>query len=266
MRSAISRRTVLAGAAASMSPVPAVAAALNAGDVEKAMQAAILSSRTVHREVESLWREYKTLRTQEAEAGLLYDEARSRLPRWADAGPAYMNGLDERVGEESFWPEMEHIPECSEFSRGSKTVFRRIRVSPHDIRKGWKTSISVHDLDRPKNKKIRAELRAKYRASMAKVIRRLRQQRVEHLQQGIPQLLDTLELTGDRMFDIQRRLMNIIAEQRDPNALAVFEMVYEGNDRLQSRSLLLMVLQPLVTGEIRADVAAKIEELGVYHA
>jgi hypothetical protein len=177
-------------------------------------------------------------------------QAKAALPAWAAPGPAHVCSDGTFWGDDSHWPELEH------YTLPRHAGFNVIRPSPQVIKRHFEACASVF-------RKERAKIRAVYRERMRAFVTRVRLQRQEFDNVGLPALHRQTELICEQQLEIDRRITAWPASPVRTAAVVLCELSHnvdledrlsDGTGELLVAEVALRALRPGLTGPVAASV------------
>jgi hypothetical protein len=232
----LARRSFLAGLATTI-PIAATAAT-----------SALAASDASRDAIDALYAERTALADRSCILNAQLKAAMDSLPWWAQPGPCYLRGDGTWTGHVVGWPA---IDDGRTPSSASAMILKRPR--PSDIRQDFEFSLRIG------GEKRRPEFRALYRKRMLALVARLRRQRDERRQAGLPTIEDETNALGERLGEIDDRLEGLEVQPADvPQKAAAVLLIALNYDRGCNDSFggsaTLDALRPLLTGQIREHV------------
>jgi hypothetical protein len=226
-------------------------------------------------ELDQLWLKREELIRAEREAYDHVSQIESSIPAWARTGRMYINNKGERCGQICGWPEMSDLPPLPEGG-----TWRRIRISPQDIKKDYADYIDMLALTKDTTAPGRVQARANYRCRMRTLIERIREAR--QIKDGAG--LAAAEARAERISDERWEAGNAACNLRPSTNQMLARLIIEGGYKVRPGSTLadpdehfelpLMVIGHLrysATGAVRATIdrifdnpTTPLEELDVF--
>jgi len=209
--------------------------------------------------LDALWQERQQIVRQENAIHRRLDDARERMPAWAKSGAEYINAAGERCGHNVGWPEVAVLPAAPEISYAR----RLIRVSPQHIKENFENYVSLYPGSSKRALRLRAKARENYRASMRRLIARLRERRAIEGDLGIPAMEAKVDVLYDRRWGIKDAIEKLPPTINQAAALALIEALIDGksgssvsdpDDHLSPILIMLRGIRPYLTGAIRVTV------------
>lgn len=162
-------------------------------------------------QIERLWIERTTLAAESRALWRAHQVAESQMPEWAAPGPMYLCSDGAFRGSEVGWPRLDpgRLPE------GRAMI--NVRPSPHDIKRGFDTHMSVWG---PCGAKA---AQAAYDRRMADLNERQLRQRVEREKVGLPANEAQAEAVSERILDINEAIEHLAGNS--PTYFAVMLML-----------------------------------------
>jgi hypothetical protein len=200
-----------------------------------------------------LWAERQTYVVENNALGKAYRTAYDQLPAWAKPGPRLIAHDGTYCGDEVGWPLDLNVTPSEH-----QSAYRVCRVSPSDIKKHFEFSAGMF----PGSPAVRSRSRATMRASLRKVIARVREQRAEKDRLGLYEN----ERQSLVLSKKQWRVEEAIQSERSADAKAagimialqdncLLESSAEDDSEMELACVALELLFPQLTGLIQEHVA-----------